>query len=555
MTNPIVMTRSGKLSGSARRNLEIFRGVPYGAAPRDALRWQAPQPVEAWQGVRSAEDWGASAPQSPAMMMLLRRLIGVALRDQSQDCLHLNIWTPATDDARRPVMVWIHGGAFLMGSGSTRIYDGASMARRGNVVVVTLNYRLGALGFLNLGEFFPGQASDNLGMRDQVAALEWVRDNIENFGGDPENVTIFGESAGGMSVGTLLGTPAANGLFHRAIAQSGAAHNVSSKDQASRVTECFLDELGVRDIGALERVAVSEIVAAQQRTTVRMGIRTGTLPWQPCVDGDLIPEQPLVAVAAGRGARVPLVVGTNRDEWKLFMLGDAAGRRLDEAALQARLEQILPSDEARSDTPDASGSNAGKAGNQAVALRAIHAYQGAGAGRGHETPTDTWIEIQSDRIFHHPAHRLAGLHSLHVAETYAYRFDWTPPLVGGAVGACHGIDIPFVFGTYGEPLLRPLFGLGRRVGRLSQQMMNTWCAFARSGDPNHGGLPEWPRYDLDERSTLAIGREPAVEPNPFGAALEFWSEVDPLSRQAEAEASQSKDGRPWHLRLAPREGS
>jgi para-nitrobenzyl esterase len=510
------MLRSGNLVGEARRGVYMFRGVPYAQPPRAALRWQPPQPVEPWQGVRHARTFGASAPQSPDVMLLVRRLIGVGLRQQSQDCLYLNVWTPGTDAARRPVLVWIHGGAFLMGSGSTRLYDGSHLAKAGGAVVVTINYRLGALGFLNLREIFPGRAATNLGLRDQIAALEWVRDNIEAFGGDPENVTIFGESAGGMSVGTLLGTPAARGLFHRAIAQSGAAHNVSSLERASAVARCFLEQLGATRFETLESASVSELVGAQRRTTALMGIATGSLPWQPSVDGELIPEQPLAAVAAGRGARVPLLIGTTRDEWRLFLLGDRAGRRLDPAGFERRLARVLPQ------------------GERDLVERALRAYRGAKAGGRRARPSDLWVSFQSDRIFHHPAHSLAGFHARHQPQTYAYLFDWSPPLTGRALGACHGLDLPFVFGVLGEPLLRPFVGLTPEAGRLSQRMMNAWLAFARSGDPVHESLREWPAYREGTRDTFVLGRQPRVERDPFATVRSFWREIDPLHRAAGA---------------------
>ena len=520
MAHARALTRSGMLEGESLGGLEVYRGVPYAQPPRGPMRWQGPQPVKAWSGVRRASSFGASSPQSPAMFMLVRRMIGVALREQSQDCLYLNVWTPSADAKRRPVLFWIHGGAFIMGSGSTGIYDGAALARSGDVVVVTINYRLGALGFLNLKDRYPAETETNLGVRDQVAALEWVRDNIDGFGGDPENVTIFGESAGGMSVGTLLGVPVARGLFHRAIAQSGATHHVSSPEHASRVSECFLDEIGTRDFLDLEEIAVSELVAAQQRTAIRMGMVTGSLPWQPYVDGDLIPEQPLVAIAAGRGAQVPLITGTNRDEWKLFMWGDRSGRHLEGDSLRRRIERILP---------------------EYGALdvdRTIAAYQGAAASRGQRTPTHIWLAFQSDRIFHYPAHCLAHYHSKHVSKTFAYLFDWSPPFMGEALGACHGLELPFVFGSHKKPFLRPLIGIGRGIGKISNQMMSAWLAFAHRGDPNQGTLPSWPSYESDPESesrlTLTLGRSPQLQSNPFSQAIRFWKETDALTREAEA---------------------
>ena len=245
MPPPVVLTRSGKLEGRRSRAVEIYRGVPYARPPLDDLRFRPPQPLKDWQGVRPAHRYGRSAPQSMPLPIVALQMVAVGARAQSEDCLSLNVWTPAADGGRRPVLVWIHGGAFVMGSGSTSLYSGARLARRGDVVVVTLNYRLGALGYLNLRALPGGEAAPcNLGLRDQIAALEWVRENIEAFGGDPGNVTVFGESAGAMSVATVLGTPAAQGLFHRAIAQSGAADHVSSAAEAAAIGALFRKHWG-----------------------------------------------------------------------------------------------------------------------------------------------------------------------------------------------------------------------------------------------------------------------------------------------------------------------
>ena len=242
---PVVETRSGRLRGTERRGVLAFRGIPYAAPPSGPRRFRAPEPAESWPGVRDADAPGPGAPQRGATLGgAFTRIIGPGAT--SEDCLTLDLWTPAADGARRPVLVWIHGGAFLMGAGSALAYGGAALARSGDVVVVTLNYRLGALGFLQLGDLAPAAGFDsNLGLRDQIAALEWVRDNVAAFGGDPAQVCVFGESAGAMSVGALLGAPRARGLFARAIAQSGAAHNVAGRESAARVAATFLDVLGL----------------------------------------------------------------------------------------------------------------------------------------------------------------------------------------------------------------------------------------------------------------------------------------------------------------------
>jgi para-nitrobenzyl esterase len=443
----------------------------------------------------------------------VRQFIGTASTAQGEDCLYLNVWTPGVDGGRRPVLVWIHGGAFVMGSGATRLYDGARLARRGDVVVVTLNYRLGALGFLNPIELPPGaeEASANLGIRDQIAALEWVRDNIEGFGGDPEQVTVFGESAGGMSVGTLLGTPRARGLFQRAILESGAAHNVSSPERAAEVTERFLSELGLArvDLEVLRKAPVSEILRAQDATSLGLGMVSGSLPWQPSVDGDLLPEPAIRAIAAGRGAPVPILVGTNRDEWKLFTLGDTGLARMDEAHLRRRLGRTLPGD-----APD----------GRLLGDHAYELYRGLGGDRRGLPPRERWIAFQSDRVFHAPALRLAELQSA-VAPAYSYLFDWAPPLLRGRIGACHGLEIAFVFGTLRDPWLRPLLGLTRAARALSHRMQEAWLRFAKTGHPGHAGLPPWQGYTCEQRASMVLASDCQLREDLFEDELRFWSSI------------------------------
>jgi para-nitrobenzyl esterase len=505
--NPVVTTRMGRLEGSERRGVHCFRGIPYAQAPRGALRWRAPQPPPPWNGVREAHRFGPSAPQAAPMVWVIRALLGGEDR-QSQDCLHLNVFTPAADRRRRPVMMWIHGGAFVLGSGSTGLYDGSILARSGDVVVVTLNYRLGALGFLDATGLVPGGVA-NAGLRDQIAALAWVRDNIEQFGGDPENVTIFGESAGGMSVGTLLGTPAAQGLFRRAICQSGAAHNVSSRQRARRVAELFVRELGGGDVSALERAPTRAVLAAQRDTAIALGIAQGELPWQPSVDGDLLPVPPLEAIASGIARDVAAVIGTNRDEWRLFMLGDRKGRSLDDAGLRRRIARALPG-------ADPSG--------RPLAERAFDVYRGLD-GRRLDSPRARWEAFQSDRVFHHPAHRLAETHSAH-APTFAYRFDWSPPGLRGTLGACHAIEIPFVFGSLRDPAVRALIPYAPRARELSERMQRAWIEFAHTGDPRHAGLGEWPVYGPERRATARMATRPRVLEAPYADAVAFWSGVE-----------------------------
>ncbi|HKA15886.1 MAG TPA: carboxylesterase/lipase family protein [Myxococcota bacterium] len=493
---------SGRLRGTEDRGTVVFRGIPYARPPVHERAFRAPEPPDPWSGTRAATHFGSAAPQFVPRMRILRGLIGVPAEHQSQDCLTLNVWTPGTDAARRPVMVWIHGGAFVMGTGATFLYHGARLARRGDVVVVTINYRLGALGFLNHPELRARGIDANLGIRDQIRALEWVRANIAAFGGDPGNVTIFGESAGGMSVGTLLAAPATRGLFHRAILQSGAMHHVADEAQGARIAELFLDALGLtpQDAEAVRYARTAEIQRAQQMVAMQLGIGQALLPWQPSVDGDCLPRTALEALDRGEVARVPTLVGSNRDEWRLFTLFDPRTRRLEESDVRRRLARQL--------------------GSEREADAAIEVYRAAQ--RGRRSPARLWEAVQSDRVFHHPAQRAAdGLSELGVP-VWRYLFSWRPPVVGRRIGSGHGLELPFVFGTLRDGILRRTIGASYSARRLSRRMRDAWIAFAREGAPGHAHLPEWPAYDTRERATLEFDRESELIRAPFAAESAFW---------------------------------
>jgi para-nitrobenzyl esterase len=370
------------------------------------------------------------------------------------------------------------------------------------VVVVTINYRLGALGFLNHPELRARGIDANLGIRDQICALEWVRENIAAFGGDPSNVTIFGESAGGMSVGTLLAAPAARGLFHRAILQSGAMHHVASEASGARVAEAFLGALGLglADTEALRHMRTSEIQRAQQIAAVQVGIGQGLLPWQPSVDGDVLPHTALEALDRGEVARVPTLVGSNRDEWRLFTLFDPRNRSLREEDLRRRLARQL--------------------GGESEADAMLEVYRAAR--RGRRSPARLWEAVMSDRVFHHPAQRAAdGLAELGVP-VWRYLFSWRPPLIGARIGSGHGMELPFVFGTLRDGILRRTLGASRSAQQLSRRMRDAWIAFARGGAPGHERLPAWSAYDPRERATLEFDREPGLIHGPFSAESDFW---------------------------------
>lgn len=512
----VVSTRQGRVEGQEHRGVAVFKGIPFAQPPVGPLRFEAPQPPKKWRGVRRANAYGPAAPQIGPVNRLIRAVIGAAGSKQSQDCLYLNVWTPAPDRGRRPVMVWIHGGAFILGSGSTPLYAGWRLATRGDVVVVTINYRLGALGFLSWDGICDAGARRpaNLGLRDQIAALEWVRDNIAGFGGDPENVTVFGESAGAMSAGTLLGVPAARGLFHRVILQSGAAHNVSSAHVAARIGEQFLDALEITGPPEKEllELPVTHLMRAQARTTARVGLEDGIMAWQPCIDDDLVPEQPLRAVGRGAGADVPMLIGSNRDEWKLFMAADRI--RLDDRRLRERLHRLLPG-------VDEDGNS--------LADRALETYAHAVGPRGREA-SERWAAFQGDRIFHYPATRLADVHSDHQSHTYSYLFEWSPPFVGRALGSCHGLEIAFVFGGVRTALMRAGLVANPSAQRLCDRIQDAWVAFARTGDPGHADLPDWPAYSRFCRYTMTLQEHCSLREDPHQKGREFW---EPLARDGE----------------------
>lgn len=439
-------------------------------------------------------------------------LLGLPATEASEDCLTLNVWTPAAGDGkRRPVLVWIHGGGFVFGSGSQAPYDGARLAALGDVVVVTLNYRLGALGFLALPELADeeGGVCGNFGLLDQIAALRWVRDHAAVFGGDPDQVTIFGESAGGMSVGTLLGTPAARGLFRGAIAQSGAAHNVSTPEQGERVAHALMKELGLSltDVESLRAVPVSAILSAQQQVIGSLLGSGGGLPFQPVVDGRVLPRQPLEAIADGEASGVSLLIGTNRDEWRLFALADAKLRTLDEARLLRRLERAVPGRDAQ---------------GRLHAERALEVYRRACSAVQETSPIALWNAIEGDRVFGIPAARLADAQSAHAPGVYRYLFTWESPALGGVLGACHGLDVPFVFGTALLPALRAFVGEGPEVAQLCARIQGAWIAFAHGGRPAHEALPHWPRYDPVLRTTLLLGGACSLAKAPGDEELQFW---------------------------------
>jgi len=475
-----VATRAGVVRGKRRGDLLTWRGVPYAAPPVGPLRLRAPQPVEPWRGVRKAVRYGKQAPQQAFGPPRPQPLT-------SEDCLTLNVVAPALPSAEpRPVMVFLHGGGYTIGTSRTPLYRGDALARRGDLVYVSVNYRLGVLGYLDFTDWATPErpVDSNLGLRDQVAALEWVRDNIAAFGGDPSRVTIFGESAGGNAVTTLLATPAAAGLFCAAIAQSPAPSNIVTRPDAAVTAGQVVDALGGAE--RLFHAPASALVAAADRILLdAVETAPGTRAAGPVVDGDFLPEHPLDVFEAGRAHPVPLVIGTNDREGALFpRVWDIL------ATTPERIEGMF----AHSDP--------------AARDRVIAAYPGYPS-------TDAAIDLGGDSVFWWPSTLVAQGHAA-VAPTWVYRYEYAPPLLRALrFGATHGTELPAVF-AYGLATLGALGGT-RALRAVSDRMQAQWLHVARHGAP----LPSWPQYGA-ARTTLVFGQRDRVQDDPLRERRLAW---------------------------------
>jgi para-nitrobenzyl esterase len=509
-----VSVDGGWVRGVEDGGVWAFLGVPYARAPVGPLRWRAPERPEPWSGVRDTCDPGPIAPQllSPAST-----LPGDPV-EQSEDCLHLSIWTPAPDASRRPVLVWVHPGGFTSGSAGRVLYRGQRLAADGDVVVVNVNYRLGALGFLAhraLGEGADrGRVAGNWALLDQIAALRWVRDHIASFGGDPSSVTLFGESAGAMCISALLTAPSARGLFGGAAIQSGPPYAQSSA-RAEEEAVAFVHELGVRQVTreALESVPAADLVAALDALS-RRDPRPGELPQPllPVVDGTTLLEPPLQAIARGAAAGIATIVGTNRDEMTFFALTDPTVQEMDDVLLEQRISRSTP---------------------RVSASRVVGHYREVLARRGEPvSPRDLWVAAGTDIVFRWPTMQLAAALGAHDPRTFAYLFTWESPAFGGVLGATHALEIPFVFGTHRDPGIARFVGEGRAVDELSAAMQSSWVSFARRRDPSSAEVGKWPPWERERRSTMVFGPIVSLQERPRDEELTVWETVAPLPGQA-----------------------
>jgi para-nitrobenzyl esterase len=446
--------------------------------------------------------FGSPAPQNPDP---LDRVWGEVLAPGEEDCLTLNVWTPRADDRRRPVMVYIHGGAFIIGSGRWGWYEGSRLAERGDVVLVTMNYRLGAFGFLNLAEIGGGdyEASSSCGLLDQVAALEWVRDNIEGFGGDPENVTVFGESAGGVSICCLLAMDRARGLFHGAIVESGGPNLIRSQALSLRTARTFLRHAGVKDIDGLRTLSTRDLLKAQA-SVLCDDLLGGVRQFAPVVDGNILPVPPLHAIRSGSAKNVALLTGTTRDEARLWSLYDPTFGETGPEAWNHWLERM--------DLPDG------------VALQAAY-----GLNRPRASSRDVTQAILGDVLFRLPLIRLAEAQAGNRSDTRMYLFAWETPVLEGRLGSPHAVELPFVFGNLDAK------GVGELIGHdperqeerqaLTEAVQGAWIAFARTGDPSHAGLPAWPAYETENRDTLVFDTACVLQADPLGTERSVWGDL------------------------------
>jgi para-nitrobenzyl esterase len=496
-----VETASGRIRGLISSGVRQFKGVPYGASTAGANRFQAPRPAKPWTGVRDCIGYATVSPQVPydvahQYARLIQFDLNVAFGGMGEDCLHLNIWTPGTTrQGKRAVLVCIHGGGFAICSGNHPMYDGTKLAQWGDAVVVTVTHRLSSFGYLNLQDLSPsGPWADAgaAGMLDLIAALQWVRDNIENFGGDPDCVTIFGQSGGGWKVSTLLAMPAAQGLYHRAMIQSGSLLSHTPKEAAAQVSQAYIAQLGLTPatLARIHELPWTQILAAQ--TAI------GAHAFVPIVDGTHIPAHPLETQVASLSDHVPLIISTTLDDAGLFF---------DRFAMtELELTEAL------------------SAGYGAKAASLEKTY------REHfptKSPYLLYAQIITDAGFRRFAHVQAEAKAARQrAAVYTYLWEWTCPAFDGQFGAVHAMDVAASMHNERDAIL----GSGSSdARRMCDALASALLAFAKTGNPNNSQIPQWPRFDASQRCMLVFDRNTRVERDPHGTLRKLWLDMPPAA--------------------------
>ena len=492
---PVVETGAGKVRGSLRDGVATFKGIPYGQSTAGANRFMPPVAMAPWPGVRDALDYGARAPQNERPSALPHVAWIRDTRPTSEDCLVLNVYAPAVNaGGNRPVMVYIHGGGFISGSSGAAGIDGSNLARRGDVVVVSMNHRLNVFGHLYLGAFDPRYAdSGNAGMLDLVAALRWVRDNIAAFGGDAGNITIFGQSGGASKVAVLMAMPAAQGLFLKAIVQSASSLlRMAPVSDAERSAHAILTQLGIdkSNATALQNVPADQLLKAMSTSIAATGIDN----CRPVVDGRSLVSQPFDPVAPAVSAKVPLLIGTCETETAFDFALNRKNFALNAEESKARVKFLLGLDDAGADA-------------MLAAYRRTHPVA---------TPSELVIFIFSDYKYRQNDIKAAERKAAQgAAPAYMYLFTWRTPVLDGNLKTPHTLCIPFVFGTV--DVASGITGTAPERYALSEKVMGAWVAFARSGNPNHARLPAWPAYSTAKRTTMIFDNECKTVDDPAGA--------------------------------------
>jgi len=505
---PTVETLSGRITGRLQDQVCHYKGIPYAKAPVGALRFKKPEPVQAWSEPFDASQSGNAAIQEISPMNPVSAV--------SEDCLNLNVWAPYEQGQKIPVMVWLHGGSFTSGANSMAQYDGHALAKKGPVIIVSINYRLGVLGFAHFNALTDDRADTNLGLRDQLLGLRWVKDNIESFGGDSSNITLFGESAGAMSVACLLASPLAEGLFHKAIVQSGSADHVLKQSEANKTAQTILQALGIEahQTDRLWSAGIQDLLKAQQacgRLLLNRGDHPRPMPLYgmtliPMFGDDVLPEAPIELLRKGAGADVPLIIGTTSREWELFLrmsagqsLYDGKYKDVDTPGIIQVFDRSLP-------------------GFGQTAFE--HYRQLSNTDDSPQALLGLYSDFETDRTFAIPSLRIIEARQAYTNENFHFLFSWDK----GLFGACHGMDIPFVFGTIDSGYGKIFSGGGEQAQALSSSVQDAWLSFAKTGAPDTAEGHQWPATTQENPMTMILDAQCRMEKDVFQHQNAFWKD-------------------------------